>query len=646
MWPARSVVDSLSSGYPAAPGLAPDWHKVGVKRLVVPKQRGNGDRHGEPMVGRPNVPRARPRRAVSTRRKHVQGHRHHVHQPSSLTPQEVRLNKFRDETQKQNSVLEKALKKIGTDRLILKQVKRGKNTYVEAFNKMCTSRPLLRQGTNYLEKPAPSAGGGAAALAVPKPPGREPVTTPQPVHANQSEKNIVSPFASFVLDEDVDLAEEGGKGEGRKTTWRRGGKAAGPTFFDGPWESQDAPPDAGDLSYARPRSAEKPQSVEADVPDKSAGHDEGAPRGRGVALVPTRALPEDPSMIVGHTLAEHKVDQAIEKRAHEWGQYCTRIFQQKLRSQTRGFDSKHGRLGREHARSKEWVLQYFQLGIKDLLEELLELKEASFVDPRKTLESIKRYDQRLEVRRTRLDALHTKLSHLTERYNVEVHLVRAKVMAMEGNLKAAVAEEQGAFDALFKTKEEHDEIQHQLRKHKEANAEKEERAMEQEQALKRLQFTLKRLRKKSDVVLDPKLILQVDAASHCWAKVRKLLDGVMHDLGCPFCFKPMRLPQTVEITALGGTVTMCSHCVVEKSALMSRKEKDMPQLDHHRAANIVAQFGDGEYEAKVLGAEALVEELESSVGIVRGAWGKVKRRMLVGGFPGGGEKKVVGEEKG
>ena len=90
--------------------------------------------------------------------------------------------------------------------------------------------------------------------------------------------------------------------------------------------------------------------------------------------------------------------------------------------------------------------------------------------------------------------------------------------------------------------------------------------MEQEQALKRLQFTLKRLRKKSDVVLDPKLILQVDAASHCWAKVRKLLDGVMHDLGCPFCFKPMRLPQTVEITALGGTVTMCSHCVVEKSA--------------------------------------------------------------------------------
>jgi hypothetical protein len=49
--------------------------------------------------------------------------------------------------------LEKALKKIGTDRLILKQVKRGKNTYVEAFNKMCTSRPLLRQGTNYLEKP-------------------------------------------------------------------------------------------------------------------------------------------------------------------------------------------------------------------------------------------------------------------------------------------------------------------------------------------------------------------------------------------------------------------------------------------------------------------------------------------------------------
>ena len=104
----------------------------------------------------------------------------------------------------------------------------------------------------------------------------------------------------------------------------------------------------------------------------------------------------------------------------------------------------------------------------------------------------------------------------------------------------------------------------------------------------------------------------------------------MHDLGCPFCFKPMRLPQTVEITALGGTITMCSHCVVEKSTMMTQKEKVLPQLDHNRIANIVAQFGDGEYSSKVDGAEALVEGLEKTVGIVRGGWGKVKRKMLSG----------------
>ena len=395
--------------------------------------------------------------------------------------------------------------------------------------------------------------------------------------------------------------------------------------FDGPWESHDAVPDTNDMNFERSHNASSASTLKTDV-SSDAGMDEpnNPPKFYNDEH---RYIDTQYHTSVGPTLAEHKIDLAIEKQTHEWGQYCTRIFQQKLQSQTRGFQASVGRLKREHDRSKQWVLRYFQLGIKDLLDELLELKAASFIDPRKTRDLIKRYGKVIENRQERIAPLQQKLEYMQERYKIEMHIVNAKISSMTTKMNDAAQDERAVRDALFKTNKKCDEIQRKLRQERSAIADKEAMVVEKEQKLKRLQCTLEQLRTKADVVLDPQLILKVDEASQGWAKVRKLLDGVMHDLGCPFCFKPMRLPQTVEISALGGTITMCSHCVVEKSSMMTQKEKTFPQLDHNRAANIVAQFGDGDYSKKVNGAEALVEELEKSVGIVRGGWEKVKKRM-------------------
>ena len=192
MWPGRSVVDSLSSGYPTAPSVAPDWHNVGIKQIRFDPLKPRvalSDHRVEIVARRPEVPKKCLRGPVRKRR--VQEHRR---TQEKQTPLEVRLKLFRNETQKQNSVLKKALQKLKTDKTILKQVKKGKNRHVDIFNRVCNSRPLLRQGKNYLEHTKPPEKKKTEKL-VP--------TTPS-VATSQKEEAIISPYASFVLKDEID----------------------------------------------------------------------------------------------------------------------------------------------------------------------------------------------------------------------------------------------------------------------------------------------------------------------------------------------------------------------------------------------------------------------------------------------------------
>lgn len=635
MWPLRNVVDSLSEGYLTAPTRPFDWDGVSIQRV-------------EFEVVAP--PKETPRtfyRPPPPRRRGLKKHQ---------TPSERRIKAFRKKTYGAAETLAVTLENLKREQKWMARVKRGDKGPADKLRTRGKQRTLITLRSSSTPEPPPVpdpaasvtsanqvsvqdsellASDGTSTLGVEETSRVRRAENGRSLFHHHADNLIRSirnskekAHQTFSLS--LQQSTRGTPGDGSKDSVQPSENDVASTesaYYDGPWESRDVGDgdeipttsvDKTDLLLTMP---ENPEDM-----DVNRSFNNSSLRTCPVDGDYKESNPEENQVysLVGRTLMDAKVEQSIDNCKREWGRYATRIFQQNLKRQTRGLHARKSTLSRQQIRAKEWVKQYFRRGVEDLMDELIELKTASFVDPRKMNENIARTQKVVEVRRQKVKEGEERLRRLEQRYEIDMASARETLAFFEEKVEAALEKEQEAFDNIFNTKAEFDQLKSQMRVI-ETNVQKKEEALAlAEERLQHVRRTLQRAQKKTDVVIDPALAANVQTAYKRWVDIKNVLHGVLLDVGCPFCFNVMRIPRTAQIKAASGSsdgvVTLCSHCLTEKRVLMTEAESHAPVLDHHRVANLVAQFGDVEYAKKQAALEANLQVLGQAVNFDTTHW--------------------------